>query len=567
MPGKQELTCYFNLAKVGVEGSNPFARSKISSHRRSVRMDRRTFIKAAAGVVGAGALAAPAIAQRGGARVLRFVPQADLANFDPIWNTQYVVRNAAALVWDMLYGFDDKLQPRRQMVESEEVSSDGRVWTFRLRPGLKFHDGERVLATDVVASLKRWQARDNMGLMLRDIQDELAAVDDSTFRWVLKNPYPKLLIALGKVGTPSCFIMPARIAATDPFKPISEYVGSGPMRFVREEWVPGARAVFERFADYAPRPEPAAWLSGGKRVLLDRIEWVTMADPATASAALQNGEVDWWETPIADLVPLLRKNRNLAVDIADPLGNIGSFRMNHLHPPFNDVRARRAILTAMSQEDYMRAVVGDDTLWKPLPGFFTPGTPLYSEEGGDILKGPRRLDAAKRLLAQSGYSGEPVTCVVAQDLQITKAQGEVTADLLKKIGMNVDFAAVDWGTNAARRAQKTPPGQGGWQMFHTWHAGAVCIDPSSYTAIRANGDKAWFGWPTSAKVEAEITSWYEAPNLEEEKAAIARVNKAALEDVVYAPTGFFLAHQAWRSQVNGITKGPLPFFWGVSKAA
>jgi peptide/nickel transport system substrate-binding protein len=530
-------------------------------------MDRRTFIKAAAGVVGAGALATPAIAQRGAARVLRFVPQADLANFDPIWNTQYVVRNAAALVWDMLYGFDDKLQPRPQMVESEQVSPDGRVWTFRLRPGLKFHDGERVLASDVVASLKRWQARDNMGLMLRDIQDELAAVDDSTFRWVLKKPYPKLLIALGKVGTPSCFIMPARIAATDPFKPISDYVGSGPMRFVREEWVPGARAVFERFADYVPRDEPAAWLSGGKRMLVDRIEWVVMADPATASAALQNGEVDWWETPIADLVPLLRKNRNLAVDIADPLGNIGSFRMNHLHPPFNDVRVRRAILTAMSQEDYMRAVVGDDTLWKPLPGFFTPGTPLYSEEGGDILKGPRRLDAARRLLAESGYSGEPVTCVVAQDLQITKAQGEVTADLLKKLGMKVDFVAVDWGTNAARRAQKTPPGQGGWQMFHTWHAGAVCIDPSSYTAIRANGDKAWFGWPTSAKVEAEITSWYEAPNLEEEKAAIARLNKAALEDVVYAPTGFFLAHQAWRSQVNGVTKGPLPFFWGVSKAA
>ena len=495
-------------------------------------MNRRAFLKSVAGagvLTAAGALAKPAISQRAAARVLRFVPQADLANFDPIWNTQYVVRNGAALVWDMLYGVDDKLQPRRQMVESEEASSDGLVWTFRLRGGLKFHDGEPVLAKDVVASLARWQARDNMGLMTKEIEQELVAVDDRTFRWVLKKPYPKLLVALGKVGTPSCFIMPARIAATDPFKPISDYVGSGPMRFVREEWVPGARAVFERFPDYVPRPERAAWLAGGKQMLLDHIEWVTMADPATASAALQNGEVDWWETPIADLVPLLHKNRNLAVDIADPLGNIGSFRMNHLHPPFNDVRARRAILTAMSQEDYMRAVVGDDTLWKPLPGFFTPGTPLYSEDGGEILKGPRRLDAAKRLLADSGYSGQPVTCVVAQDLQITKAQGEVSADLLRKLGVNVDFAAVDWGTNAARRAQKSPPGQGGWQMFHTWHAGAVCIDPSSYTAIRANGDKAWF--------------------------------------VVYAPTGFFLAYQAWRKNVDGIVKGPLPFFWGVSKAA
>jgi peptide/nickel transport system substrate-binding protein len=157
--------------------------------------------------------------------------------------------------------------------------------------------------------------------------------------------------------------------------------------------------------------------------------------------------------------------------------------------------------------------------------------------------------------------------VVAQDLQITKVQGEVTADLLRRLGMNVDFAAVDWGTNAARRAQKSPPGQGGWQMFHTWHAGAVCIDPSSYTAIRANGDKAWFGWPTSAKVEAEITAWYEAKNLDEEKAAIARLNRASFEDVVYAPTGFFLAYQAWRKNVGGIVKGPLPFFWGVSKAA
>jgi peptide/nickel transport system substrate-binding protein len=534
-------------------------------------MDRRTFLKAAAGasvLTAAGGLAVPAISQRAAARVLRFVPQADLANFDPIWNTQYVVRNAAALVWDMLYGFDDKLQPRRQMVESEETSSDGLVWTFRLRPGLKFHDGEPVLAKDVVASLARWQARDNMGLMIKEIQQELSPVDDLTFRWVLKKPYPKLLVALGKVGTPSCFIMPARIAATDPFKPISEYIGSGPMRFVRDEWVPGARAVFEKFATYVPRQEPQSWLSGGKQMLLDRIEWIVMADPGTASAALQNGEVDWWETPMADLVPVLKKTRNVMVDIADPLGNIGSFRMNHLHSPFNDVRARRAILTAMSQEDYMRAVVGDDdALWKPLPAFFTPGTPLYTEQGGEILKGPRNLDAAKRLLAESGYSGQPVTCVVAQDLPITKAQGEVTADLLRRLGMNVDFAAVDWGTNAARRAQKSPPGQGGWQMFHTWHAGAVCIDPSSYTAIRANGDKAWFGWPTSAKVEAEITAWYEARNLDEEKAAIARLNKAAFEDVVYAPTGFFLTYQAWRKTVGGIVKGPLPFFWGVSKAA
>ncbi|MFI5012579.1 MAG: ABC transporter substrate-binding protein [Hyphomicrobiales bacterium] len=532
-------------------------------------MHRRTLLK---GFAGAGALAAtsrfpaPALAQGADARTLRFVPQANLANFDPIWGTQYVVRNAAALVWDTLYGVDDKLMPQRQMVESEEVSEDGLTWTFKLRSGLKFHDGEPVLAKDAVASIARWSARDPMGLMLLAIQNELTAVDDKTFQWVLKKPYPKMLLALGKNNSPCSFVMPERIAKTDPFKQITEYIGSGPMRFAKEEWVPGAKAVFAKFADYQPRQEAASWLAGGKRVNFDRVEWIVMPDAATASAALQNGEVDWWETPIPDLVPLLKKNKNIVVDIADPLGNIGSFRMNLLYPPFNSVKVRRAILMAMSQEDYMRAIVGsDDKLWKPIPGFFTPGTPLYNEEGGEILKGERDLDVAKRLLAEGGYKGEPVTCVVAQDQSITKAMGDVTADLLKRLGMNVDFVATDWGTTGTRRAQKTPPGQGGWSMFHTWHAGADCINPAAYTAIRANGDKAWFGWPDSPEVESDITTWFDAKTLDEEKTVMRKLNKDALDYVVYAPTGFFLAYQAWRKNIDGVVKGPLPFFWGVGK--
>jgi peptide/nickel transport system substrate-binding protein len=170
-----------------------------------------------------------------------------------------------------------------------------------------------------------------------------------------------------------------------------------------------------------------------------------------------------------DLVPVLRKRSIVMVDIADPRGNVGAFRMNHLHPPFNDVRARRAILMALSQEDYMRAYIGDDdNLWKPLRGFFTPGTPLYNEEGGEILKGPRNFEAAKRLLAGSGYSGQPVTGAASwrRIVSFLKAWGEVTADLLKRLGMNVDFAAIDWGTVVARRAQKSPPGQGGSSENH-----------------------------------------------------------------------------------------------------
>jgi len=530
-------------------------------------MNRRAFLKSAAG---AGALAAaaslptPAVSQRAAARALRLVPHADLANFDPIWSSAYIARNAGLLVWDMLYGMDATLQVQRQMVEAEQVSADGLVWTFRLREGLKFHDGEPVRASDAVASINRWAAREPMGQMIKAIENELVALDARTFRWSLKKPYPKMLLALGKIITPCCFVMPERIAKTDPFKQINEYVGSGPMRFVKHEWMPGARAAFEKFADYVPRPEPASWLAGGKEIISDRVEWITIADPSTAAAALQNGEVDWLELPLPDLAPALRKNRNVTVEIQDRLGNIGTLFFNHLFPPFNDVRARRAFLMAMNQADYMRAYVPDDKMWKPLAGFFPPGTPLYNEEGGEILKGPRDLDAAKHLLAESGYAGEPIISMAAQDLPHHKAWGDITADLLRRLGVNVDYAALDWGTVVARRAQKSPPGQGGWHIFHTTFYGVDCLDPTN-KLLRANGDKAFFGWPNIPEVEAEIAAWYDAKTPDEEKLIARWLNKAALDHAIYAPLGMYLRYYAWRKNVSGIAPGPLPFFWGVAK--
>jgi len=525
-------------------------------------MKRRSLLAA-----GAATLALPSIGRAQASRTLRFVPQANLASLDAIAGTQYVVRNASLLVWDTLFGVNSDLEPKPQMVEAWENTDGGLTWTFKLRPGLKFHDGAPVLARDVIASLDRWMVRDTMGQRIKALQQEMVAVDDRTVRLKLSKPFPKMLFALGKNNAPVAEIMPERIAKTDPFTLISEFVGSGPMKFKRDEWNPGSLAVFELNRDYQPRSEPASWLSGGKQMHFDRIEWLILPDDATKAAALQNNEIDWWENPVPDLVPLLKRNKNITVDIADPLGNIGSFRMNHLHPPFNDVRVRRAVMMALSQEDYMRAVVGDDTaLWKTLPSFFTPGTSAYTEAGGELLKGPRRYDEAKKLLAEAGYDGTPVVLCVATDVQITKAQGDITADLLGKIGMKVDYQAIDWGTLGARRAKKDPPSAGGWNIFHTWHAGADCINPAPYTAFDAGGDKAWFGWPKSDLVQGAIAAWYDAPDAGTEKTAMDNVNRAAMDFVTYLPTGFFLGYQAWRSTVSGVVKAPFPVFWDVKKA-
>ena len=529
-------------------------------------MKRRGFL-AGGTAAGLGILAAPRLSLAQNSRVLRFVPQANLSSLDAVAGTQYVVRNAALMIWETLYGVDHTIDPKPQMAEGHQVTPDFKDWTFKLREGLKWHDGEPVLSRDVKASLERWMVRDTMGQRIKATLDTIELPDDRTIRIRLNKPFPKMLFALGKNNAPVALIMPERIAKTDPFKLITEYVGSGPMKFKADEWVPGSRAVFERFDAYKPRAEAADWLAGGRRMMFDRIEWLILPDDATKAAALQNDEVDWWENPIPDLVPLLKRNNKLNVDIADPLGNIGSFRMNHLHPPFNDVRARRAAMMAISQEDYMRAVVGDDeTLWQRLPSFFTPGTAAYTDAGGEVMSGPRRFDEAKKLLAEAGYNGEKIVLLVATDVAITKAEGDVTADTLKKIGMNVDYQALDWGTVGARRAKKEKPSEGGWNIFHTWHAGADCINPAPYTALDAGGAKAWFGWPNSPEIEASIGEWYDAPDAAAEKVAMETINRQSMAFGTYIPTGFFLQYQSWRKNVNGVVKAPFPVFWGVSKA-
>ncbi len=276
-------------------------------------MKRRGFL--------AGSLALPAVARAQGARVLRFVPQSDLTVLDPIWTTAYVTRNHGYLVFDTLFGQDGQFKPTLQMLD--QAISDGLIWRLRLREGLRFHDGERVLARDCVASIRRWMARDAFGGALADATDELSAADDRTIVFRLKRPFPLLPDALGKTPTLMAAMMPERLAKTDPFKQITEMVGSGPYRFKADERVVGARVVYERFADYVPRADGAVeWTSGPKVAHFDRVEWKVIPDEATASAALQQGEVDWWEYPSIDLLDSLTKSGKVKARVTDPTGII-----------------------------------------------------------------------------------------------------------------------------------------------------------------------------------------------------------------------------------------------------
>ncbi|MBR0664230.1 ABC transporter substrate-binding protein [Roseomonas hellenica] len=529
-------------------------------------MQRRDLLAGAAATAFATGLPRPGLTQ-GAPRVLKFIPQADLAVVDPIVTTAYVTRHHGYLVWDTLYGFDEDYKAQPQMVEGHTVEDGGKRVTLKLRSGLRFHDNEPVRARDAVASIKRWAARDALGQVMTSQLDELSAPDDSTILFRFKRPFPMLFEALGKPSTPVCFIMPERIANTDPARPITEVIGSGPFRFVANERVPGARVVYQRFEGYVPRPEGnPSWTAGPKRVHVDRVEWQVTPDAATASAALQNGEVDWWEQPTGDLQPVLRRNRNIVLEIPDPTGLMAIGRFNHLHAPFDKPGVRRALLGAVNQADYMTAVIGTDrSLWREEIGIFPPDTPMANDAGMEVLTSPRDMDKVKRDLAAGGYNGERVVLIAASDFPSLNALAQVGNDMLTRAGVNVELISTDWGTVVQRRASREPPARGGWSMFFTFWSGLDMFNPGVHQSLRGHGQQAWFGWPSIPRLEELRNAWFEAPDLAAQQAIARQIQETALQEVPYLPLGQYFQATAYRRGITGVLKG-LPLFWNVQKA-
>jgi peptide/nickel transport system substrate-binding protein len=511
--------------------------------------------------------AAPTIARAQETRTLRFVPQAAPGILDPIVTTGLVNRNHGFLVFDTLYGVDEALCAQPQMVEGHVIEDGGRTWTMTLRPGLRFHDGIPVLARDVTASLRRWAARDTFGGSIFDIVDELAAPDDRTVRWRLKHPFPRLPEALGKVGSIVAFIMPERLAATSSTVPVKELVGSGPFRFVADQYVPGASLVYERFEGYVPRLDGTpSLLAGPKRVNFDRVEWQVIPDPATAAAALQEGEIDWWEQPIFDLLSTLRRDPELAVEVLDQFGNVGVLRFNHTLPPFDNPAIRRAVLGAVSQRDCMTAVAGEDrSLWRDDVGFFVPGSAMANAVGMGALNGPRDLAASRRELWRAGYKGEKVLLMAPADFPVITAMSEVIADLFRTLGMSLDYVAMDWGSILQRAGNHDGPERGGYNAFCTYATGVSQLNPAAHNFLRGNGLKATFGWPVSPRLEELRDAWFTAPDVAAQKRLGEQMQAQAFVDVPYVPLGVFYQPTAYRRGLAGVLKG-LPLFWSVRRA-
>ena len=523
-------------------------------------MKRRTFVATSA----AAALARPALGAN--TKTLIFVPQTNLTSLDPVWTTATVTRNFAMMVYENLYGRDQAFNPKPQMVEGHVIDNDGLRWTMKLREGLLWHDGTPVLASDCLASLQRWLKRDATSVIFDARVHEIAAPDDKTLVWRLKKPFPLLAHFLSK-AQPQPVMLPARLAATDPFKQITEIVGCGPFRFLKDEFVSGAKASFARFDKYTPRQEPPSYTAGGHKVNLDRVEWRVIPDSATAANALKAGEVDWVELPQPDLLPMLKKAAGVTTGLIDLYGTFALLRPNHLQGPTANPAIRRAMLAAVDQRECMTAALGDDeTTWRAPIGFSVAGSPSASEAGMENVRVRKSVAELKRMLDAAKYDGSPVVLMHPTDQVIYNQFATVAVDAFRKMGMTVDDQLVDWGTVVQRRPSKEPPAKGGWGMFPAGAPGPEFADPLLSNPMRSNGSKAWFGWPDDPRIEAAYEAWIDATSDTERRKLEADYQLAAFDSVPIIPCGQYLPHAAWRSNVTGHVKGSAPVFWGVDKA-
>lgn len=533
-------------------------------------MKRRDFM------AGGAALAAGGVASRGAhgqapavggkAKTILYVPQAGMASLDPVWTTAVVTRNHAGLIWETLYGRDETLTARPQMLEGHLVEDNGLRWTMKLREGLNWHDGERVLARDCVASVKRWMKRDPIGQTIEGRMDELAVVDDRTFVFRLKKPFSSLPYALARTQ-PSPVMMPERLANTDPFKQVPEIVGSGPFRWVGDEYVAGTRAVYAKNEKYNPRPEPASFCAGGLRVFVDRVEWRFIPDAATAANALVNGEVDWVDAPLPDLLPMLRKADGVRVEPIDIYGTFGAIRINQLQGPTTNAGVRRAMLAAVDPVEVMTAVMGEDRrLYKAPVGYFLPGTPSENDAGMEAMTKRRSVDEIKAMLKASGYAGERIVYLHPTDQTFYDAMSHVCVDAWKKVGLNIDAVPTDWATVVQRRTNREPLDKGGWSAFPSGFPAGEYRDPIFATNLRGNGLKAWFGWPDDPEVERMRDRWMDSTDAAEQKRLDREIQARSFETVPFIPLGQYMPPAGTRTSLTGVLKGAVPVFWNVRKA-
>jgi peptide/nickel transport system substrate-binding protein len=519
------------------------------------RLNRREMIaSAAAGLAASAAL--PRVARAAGKSVTA-VLESEVVIVDPHVTTAAITRTFGYHIFDTLFSMDAKGAIHPQMVDSFHTSADQLAWDFTLRPGLAFHDGTPVTAADCVASLRRWAPLDSLGRMLLGAMDTMAAKDAGSFSIALKRPFPLMLDVLGKPNAAVPFIMPERIIPAGRGERIKEIVGSGPFVFDAARWRTGDTMVLTRNGHYVPRAEPADFVAGGKKVLIDELVLKTIHDDSTSASALIAGEIDYMQYLPFDWLGKLEGNNELSIMSLSGVDMFqGNFRLNHASGPFADPDVRRVMWQLVDQDEIMQAIgIPDRYRVKTCPSFWMCDTPLQSSAGAE---GARfSVDGARQALARTSYRGEPVIMMQVAG-SISQTAGDVLADHMKNAGFNVQPEMMDWGTVLARRAKRE-----GWSLFPVYSNGIDMDSPLTHFYV-ANNCSDYPGWSCDAGMTKLLEDFANAPDMAARRKIGDEIQVAAYKLTPSVMWGQFARPAGYRKRLNNMIVSAFPMFWQVT---
>ena len=519
------------------------------------RMNRREMILGTAAGLATG-IGLPQIARAGGGSVTAML-ESEVVILDPHLTTASITRTFGYHVFDTLFAMDSKGVIHPQMVDSVRTSADRLVWDFTLRPNLAFHDGSPVTARDCVASLRRWGPLDSLGRMLMAATDTMAVKDSNSFSITLKHPFPLMLDVLGKPNAVVPFMMPERIIPAQHGERIKDIVGSGPFVFDKARWRTGDTMVLTRNGQYVPRAEPANFVSGGKKVLIDELVLKVIPDASTGATALIAGEIDYMQYLPFDWLDKLGSEAGLSIMNLSGVDMFqGNFRLNHASGPFADPEVRRVLWQLVDQDEIMQAIgVPDRYRVKTCPSFWMCGAPLQTSAGSEIAR--FSIDGARQALTRTRYRGEPVIMMQVAG-SISQTAGDVLADHMKNAGFTVQPEVMDWGTVLARRAKRE-----GWSLFPVYSNGIDMDSPLTHFYV-ANNCADYPGWSCDAPMTTMLEDFANAPDFATRRKIAEAIQIEAYKLVPSVMWGQFARPAGYRKRLKDMIISAFPMFWQVA---
>lgn len=487
------------------------------------------------------------------------VLESEVVILDPHKITATITRTFGTHVFDTLFAMNNAGEVKPQMVDSWESSADKLTWTFRLRDGLKWHDGAPVTAADCTASLTRWMPGDALGRMLRAATVSLEPTDARTFVLKLKEPFPMLLQVLGKPNAALPVMMPIKIMQEAGDGRIKTAIGSGPFRFRADRWRTGDSMILERNPDYIPRQEPPDFLAGGKVVKINELDLRVMPDANTGASALMAGEIDYMQFLPFDILPLLEKARGVKVFGEGGIHMYqGNFRLNHAAPPFDNPKVRQVMWKLVDQASILEGIgIPAQYRVETCNSFWMCDAPYSTNVGAEVAKFD--VAAAKAELAASGYKGEPVVILEVAG-SISETASRVLTQSMQEAGFNVQPQSMDWGTVLARRVRKD-----GWSMFPVFSNGTDMLSPlTHFYAAATCGD--FPGWSCDSRVPPLMKEFTQVEGMAEQKRVAAEIQKLLYELTPSVMWGQFTRPAGYRNTLTNFIESSYPIFWQVEKA-